>query len=252
MGEKLLDKLLFQEAIEKVVNVERESNGIGTLSEKTLHAVLKHYYEPYVNNHETKIGSFVADIVGENGIIEIQTAGFDRMRKKLTAFLEVTSVTVVYPIAEIKWLSWIDEDTGETTKRRKSNKKGTVFTAFYELYKIRDMLTNPNLTICITMLDINEYRRLNGWSKDKKKGSVRADRVPNDIIDEIYLRCPQDYLNLLPTNIPDSFTVKELAKLTKTTPRITQFGVMVLKTIGVVRQTGKIGNAYVYERCHFK
>ena len=75
----------------------------------------------------------MADIVGENGIIEIQTRGFDRLRKKLSAFLEVCDVTVVYPVAEIKWLCWIDPDTGAISSRRKSPRRGKPQDAFNEL-----------------------------------------------------------------------------------------------------------------------
>ena len=34
------DKMLFREACEKIVYKERERHGIGTLQEKTVHAVL--------------------------------------------------------------------------------------------------------------------------------------------------------------------------------------------------------------------
>ena len=63
-----------------------------------MHAALKSYYEPDFESREVKVGGFVADIVGENGIIEIQTRGFDRLGRKLDAFLEAVRVTVVYPV----------------------------------------------------------------------------------------------------------------------------------------------------------
>ena len=85
----------FKQACRRVRDGNQQALGIGTLGEKTLHAVLKYGYEPQEENHETKIGGYVADIVGENGIIEIQTQGFDRLRKKLSAFLEVCDVTAV-------------------------------------------------------------------------------------------------------------------------------------------------------------
>ena len=46
--------------------------GIGTLGEKSLHAALKYYFEPCPENHEQPLGGFVADAVGEHGVIEIQ------------------------------------------------------------------------------------------------------------------------------------------------------------------------------------
>ena len=57
----------------------------------TLHAVLKNYYEPFEQNHEIKVGRFVADIVGEQGVIEIQTRNFGNLLEKLDNFLEFCS-----------------------------------------------------------------------------------------------------------------------------------------------------------------
>lgn len=97
-----MNKQKFKEACQSIIHIEREQNGIGTLGEKTLHAVLKQYYEPDKTNHERKVGSFVADIVTDSGIIEIQTRAFDKLRKKLAEFLEIAAVTVVYPIPKTK------------------------------------------------------------------------------------------------------------------------------------------------------
>ena len=64
-----MNKQAFREACEKVIGKECEKSGIGTLGEKTLHAILKWYYEPDSSKHETRIGPFVADIVTDSGII---------------------------------------------------------------------------------------------------------------------------------------------------------------------------------------
>ena len=87
--------------------------GIGTLSEKTVHAVMKNYYAPDTDMHEIPIENFVADIYTGQEIIEIQTRQFNRMRGKLQAFLPLYPVTIIYPIPYEKWLIWIDEDSGE-------------------------------------------------------------------------------------------------------------------------------------------
>ena len=42
--------------------------------------------------------NYVADIFAQGEIIEIQTRQFNRMRDKLTAFLPLYPVTIVYPI----------------------------------------------------------------------------------------------------------------------------------------------------------
>lgn len=109
----------------------------------------------------------MADIFNGKEIIEIQTRSFDRMRPKLERFLPLYPVTIVYPIPYCKHVFWIDEETGEISGGRKSPLKGSPYLAFKELYRIKAYLQDPNLTIRLTFLNMEEYKLLNGWSRDK-------------------------------------------------------------------------------------
>ena len=42
------DKEAFENAKKKIVGVDRQRLGIGTLSEKTVHAILKNYFRPAI------------------------------------------------------------------------------------------------------------------------------------------------------------------------------------------------------------
>ena len=57
------DKKAFEEAKKKIIGVDRQRIGIGTLSEKTVHAILKNYYEPDEDHQEIPIENYVADIL---------------------------------------------------------------------------------------------------------------------------------------------------------------------------------------------
>ena len=162
-----MDKKRFEEIRDAAVSSGREGRSIGTYKEKTLHAILKDYYAPDKSMQEISVDGYVADIYTGQEIIEIQTANFNKMRAKLNCFLPNYPVTVVYPIARIKYLSWIDEATGECSKPRKSPVKGSVYRAFVELYKIKSILSQENLCLCFPLLEVEEYRLLNGWSQDK-------------------------------------------------------------------------------------
>ena len=107
-----MNKEQFESAKNKIIGIKRNRNGIGTLSEKTVHAILKNYYEPDEDYHEIPVNGYVADIYRDGNIIEIQTANFNKLRNKLDVFLNDYQVTVVYPMPYIKWLSWLDEETG--------------------------------------------------------------------------------------------------------------------------------------------
>ena len=152
------DKRAFETAKRKIIGVDRQRFGIGTLSEKTVHAILKNYYEPDEDRHEIPIQNYVADIYAEGEIIEIQTRQFDKMRGKLGAFLPLYPVTIVYPIPHEKWIIWIDEESGTLSKRRKSPLKGNPYVIFPELYKIKMFLKDPNLRFRLVFLDMEEYK----------------------------------------------------------------------------------------------
>ncbi len=242
----VLDTMRFEKALEAVLNGETTRSGIGTLGEKTTHAVLKAYFEPFEDSREVKIGRFVADIAGENGIIEIQTRSFNRLTKKLDVFLEYTDVTVVYPIPEKKYVRWLDMKTGELTKRRTSPKKGSIYDAFKELAKIKFALDNPRFHFVAVMLEAEDIRCLNGWSNDKKRGSTRYERIPISLLGEYRFDCPEDYVMLVPPELENEFTSLDFAKAAGIQRKLAQSVLGVLTYVGAVTRTGKRGREILY------
>ena len=240
------DKKAFEEAKKKIIGVDRQRIGIGTLSEKTVHAILKNYYEPDEDHQEIPIENYVADIYRDGEIIEIQTRQFNRMRDKLNTFLSLYPVTIIYPIPRQKWLIWIDEESGELSQKRKSPSRGTPYIAFEELYKIKIYLKDPNLRIKLVMMDIEEYKMLNGWSKDKKKGSTRYDRIPLEIVEEIDIKCREDYMQLVPYELPTEFTSKDFASSAHINISLAQTALNILYHVGILTRIGKRGNQYLY------
>lgn len=242
-----IDEARFEQAKQKIIGVNRERQGIGTLGEKTIHAVLKNYYAPDCEMQEIPIENFVADIFTGTEIIEIQTRSFNVMRRKLDTFLKQYPVTIVHPIPRIKWVSWIDEETGEASPKRKSPKKGNPYQAFVELYKIRPFLKNENLHFKFALIDMEEYRLLNGWSRDKKRGSERFDRIPLDFVEEVCIDRREDYMQFVPFDLPEPFTSREFAKCAKIPMRLANVVLLILTDLSVVTRVGKQGNCYLYE-----
>lgn len=244
------DKKAFEQAKRKVIGVDRQRLGIGTLSEKTVHAILKNYYEPDEDRQEIPIENFVADIFTQGEIIEIQTRQFDKLRGKLAAFLPLYPVTIVHPIPREKWIIWIDEDSGELSRKRKSPAKGNPYMVFPELYKIKPFLKNPNLRLRLAMLDMEEYKLLNGWDKSKKRGARRYDRIPTEFVQELEIDRPEDYMQLVPYELDGSFTSKDFAQAARIPTPLAQTALNILHHVGTVDRTGKKGNMYLYETAY--
>lgn len=236
----------FFEACQRVLTDDREKKGIGTLSEKTVHAVLKEYYEPDGESHEIKIGNYVADIVGENGIVEIQTRNLSKLKPKLECFLEATDVTVVHPVAKIKYLRWLDEETGELSKPRRSPKPADEFSVMWELYSLKEFIKNPRFHFVVCFLEIEEIRSLNGWSKDKKKGSTRFDRIPKRLLGELCLYSKEDYWQFLPTDVEKDFTSAEFAAALGKSRDTARQTLNILEAAGLVERTGNKGRNILY------
>lgn len=241
-----MDSLRFADACERIINVQREKKGIGTLGEKTVHAVLKAYYEPDEDSQEIKIGNYFADIVGENGIIEIQTRQLGKLKAKLECFLEFTDVTVVFPVAKIKYLTWMDNETGELTKPRKSPAEPDEYSVFRELYPLRKFISHPRFHFIICFIEVEEIRNLNGWSTNKKRGSTRFDRIPKRLIEEIKFESSEDYWRFLPIELNENFSSSDYAQICKVSRETARLVLNVLTEAGLVTRTGKSSNNILF------
>ncbi len=243
----MIDEGRFETIKNEIAWQNRQRQGIGTLSEKTVHAILKCYYAPNRDTHEVPVEGYVADVYEDGRILEIQTRNFDKLRRKLDAFLPEYEVTVIYPIPAEKWVIWIDEESGELSKRHKSPKKGSLYDVLPELYKIQMYLEHPHFHLRLVLLDMEEYRLLNGWSQNRKRGSSRYDRIPTRIVEEYEFAQPRDYMQLLPIELGERFTTKDLARTARIPVGMAQVAVRILTNIHVIRKVGKMGRMYLYE-----
>lgn len=240
----------FEQAKLKVLLQQHEPHGFGTLQEKTVHAVMKLYYEPDMDYHEVPIEGYIADIYTGSRIIEIQNGNFNRLRDKLKVFLPLYPVMVVFPIPHFRWLIYMDEESGELSAKRKSPITGSIYSAFPELYKIKDSLMHPNLSFAFPLVDMDEYRLLpksgNGRKRGGKRGN-RYDRMPLSIYDEIHIERPEDFVQIIPYELEEPFTVKEFAKAAHIHRDLAQVTLHVLYYMKLLHRPGKRGREYLYE-----
>ena len=88
---------------------------------------------------------------------------------------------------------------------------------------------------------------MNGWSKNKKKGSERYDRIPIEFVEEVCIDCVRDYMQLIPYELPEPFLVKDFAKAAKISKKLAGIVLLIFTDLELVRRIGKKGNAYLYE-----
>ena len=100
-------------------------------------------------------------------------------------------------------------------------------------------------------MDMEEYRLLNGWSENRKKGSSRYDRIPTNLTQETILSCPKDYMQLLPPDLSEPFTSIQFAKEVHINKSLANVTLNILYDLQIVKRIGKKGNAYLYEIAEF-
>lgn len=216
--------------------------GIGTLGEKTLHAALKRYLAPEELHREVRVGRYVADIVNEKGIIEIQTGSFGRLREKLNFFLDHYPVTVVYPVAAVKWLIHVEED-GALSPRRKSPKRGGAWELLPELFSLREQLARPGLGFLVPLLEVEEYRLRDGKGR---RGYTRWERMPVRLLDEVAAAGRDEFWRLLPPGLEGEFTAKDFQARGRFSRMKGSLALSAAKELGAVERVGSRGRAYLY------
>ena len=241
-----MDKLRFEAARKKLIE-NHERKGIGTLAEKTVHAVLKEYYGGGDESKEISIGGFVADAVSEDGIIEIQTRSLFRLDKKLTTLLPVCRVNVVHPIESAKYLLTIDPDSGELISKRRSPLKLNVWHGIAELYGLRKHLTDDNLTVRFPVLTVEETR-LPSTGKGRRKRAKKLDKIPMDMTDEYILHNKADYSALIPDSLREQFTAVEFASACGVNTDTARCCISVLTAVGAAEECGREGRRKLWRK----
>ena len=231
--------------------------GIGTLKERRLHSIVKHYLCDNEAYHEVGVENtrYVADVRIGNLVYEVQTGAFYPMQRKIGYYLEKTdcTVTVVHPIAAVKWISWVDPATHEIAPRKRSPKKGRPIDLLPELYSFLPYLSNPRLRYYLLLLEVEDFRLLNGRrSKDRKRGSERYERIPLSLLGELEINEPAEFAHIVPRELPGVFTVREFSALTGLVGRDAYSAVRVLSALGFFREGEKRGRAMTWERVDLK
>lgn len=219
--------------------------GIGERGEKNLHALFKLAVEPDRRRHEIPIGGFVADVLNENGVCEIQTKNFARLCRKLEVFLPEHDMTVICPIIADKTILWVDGD-GQVLRTRKSPKHGAPTDAAAELYALRGIFPHPRLRFLFPRLSVAEYRDA---TRQRSAAKRSADRLPLSLLDVIEVRDNSDVADLFPRDFPKTFTAGEFEKHIHRTSRVAHAALGAFLFCGLLTRK-KEGRAYLYTQNH--
>ena len=234
-------------------------DGIGTMKEKNLHALLKFYLCEDPSCHEVPLketgeqegqSRMIADVLCNGTAYEVQTGSFFPLKKKVAYYLEKTPLhlTIVCPLAAVKRINLLDGQTGEVVSRRKSPKRMTEWDALGQIYWIKEWVTEKRLTVKLLLLEEEEYRlkderpKRRGW----KRPAQKFDCYPTQLLDEIDLCGPEDYVRFIPKELEQPFAASQYAQKTGLRGVRVYGAIQILEAAGLVEKAEKKGRAQLY------
>ena len=241
------DKERFALLSERSLLDEKTDSGIGTLGEKAVHQTVKSYIEPRPECCEHKAFGFVADILNEKGIFEVQTRSFEKLPKKIKKALSECPVTVVYPLIREKKICWLAPDTGEIAEIKKSPKHEYPCDALAELSKIAEYIGKENFSVCLMFISAEEYRLLDGWDESRKKRATKYNIYPIELLEILEIKNDSDLHQLIPENLPEIFEAKDFYKRISRKGRGAFYALKFMVDKGIFVQVGKRSNAKIYK-----
>lgn len=241
---------------------------INTLNETHLHRTLKALYASREEGSvtEAKAGQSIADILTPKGdVIEIQTSSLSHLREKTERLLrEGRKVTVVYPLITEKRI--LTRTHGKADRTRRSPRKQNIYGMFRELTGLRSVLLQNNFTLEVLEVTVTEERTAtdipvqsaNGRRRFKKNWIKTGKRLDSILRTHVF-SSPGDYLRTLPESFlrgPDTeMTLAQIVQELREEradlnsplmPNDVRIMLWLYERLGLVRRSGKTGNAILY------
>ena len=219
---------------------------VGTLNEGPLHAALRaHYLEPG-DRTEVPVDGYIVDILRDGLIIEVQTANFSAIARKMRSLVEHHRLRLVHPVAIDRWIIKTPRMPTDPTTRRRSPKHGGVLDVFSELVSFPQLIAHPNFELDVVLVDEETVWRFDhprGW---RRRGWVTVERRLLDVREIIPFRRTADYAAMLPPALPEEFLTSDLAAAIGRPRHIAQKMAYCLRNAGLIHRAGARGNAILY------
>ena len=221
---------------------------IGLLNEGALHAALKEDYLGETGLAEVPFGGFVADVVRDGVIYEVQTSSFSGLGRKMSALADLSPVVLVHPIPQAKHLVRVqDTETGEFTRRR-SPKRGAIVHILRELVYLPEMLKHPNFAVEVVLTEEEELQTFDPKARRGRGGWRRKGRHLLNVLERYRVQSAEELWAFVGDELPDEFTTVHLAASMRQPKALAQPLAYCLRHLGAVEVCGKTGNALNYRR----
>ena len=221
---------------------------IGMLNEGALHAALKQDYLGESGLAEVPFGGFVADVVRDGVIYEVQTSSFSGLGRKMLALADLSPVVLVHPIPHAKYLVRVqDTESGEFTRRR-SPKRGAIVHILRELVYLPEMLKHSNFAVEVVLTEEEEIQTCDPKARRGRGGWRLKGRHLLNVLERYRLQSADELWAFVDEELPDEFTTADLAASMGQPKALAQQLAYCLRHLDAVEVCGKTGNALNYRR----
>jgi hypothetical protein len=166
----------------------------------------------------------------------------------LKALLEAGHpVRVIYPLPVGKWIVRQTGD-GDLIGRRKSPTQRRPVEVFRQLVYIPHILPYPNFSLEILLTHQEEIWRDDGQGSWRRKRWSLYDHQLLEVVGRVCIESADDYLALIPGELPRPFTNRELAHALNISPGLAGKMTYTLHKANWLVQVGMRGKAHVFDQ----
>ena len=144
----------------------------------------------------------------------------------------------------------MNPETGELGKsRRVAGKRNPLLLlpALYPLIPLLSHVGTGRLSFRLLLLEVEDFRLLDGRSRDRKHGATRLERIPTGLVDDLLFTSPGDFAALLPPSLPSPLTVATLSRTTGLQGLDAYSAARALVSLGILTPTTPISRAMAFE-----
>ena len=207
--------------------------------ETSLHRALKAWYAADEGGRvEVRVDGYRIDAVEPDGrLVEVQCGPLAALRPKLARLLPGHRVRVVQPVLARRRIVRRDRVDGPDRSARYSPRRGDAFDAFEHLVGLAGLLAEPNLTVDVLRVEVDEVR-LTGRGR---RGDRVLDRRLREVVGLDRIAGPADLLAIVPGPLPQPFTTRDLARLAGRPDWLARRAAYCLRVSGAAVEVGRRG-----------
>ncbi len=214
--------------------------------ETSLHREIKEWYgnAPGARTEVGVQGYRIDAVSSEGELVEVQSGPLGPLRPKLRRLLGEHRIRVVKPVPLTRRIVRRARRDGVDASARLSPKRGSVLDVFDDLIGLTTVFPHANLSVEIWGVDIDEVR----VNRKRWPGYMVVDRRLRQLVEKTVLRTANELWTLLPEDMPDPFTTRELAERLERPSAFAQRVAYCLRLTGAARVLGKRGRFPLYSR----